>query len=143
MCLSHHTTFVALDEFLPRNVRWWLLRRPPHHNSGRFCQVTCRYGRIDDHHAAFCGTYQGLCQAMCIDGSCIFRCVRLREMAGEAYPNIREPTSERQDHVSRSAGSPWRAQHRPSLPRPSAVVPSAMEGLTAGFGMGPGVPPPP
>ena len=36
-----------------------------------------------------------------------------------------------------------RGQRRPALPRPSAAVPSAMEGLASGFGMGPGGPPPP
>ena len=35
------------------------------------------------------------------------------------------------------------AQRRPTLPRPDAAVPSALEGLTAEFGMGSGVPPPP
>ena len=39
--------------------------------------------------------------------------------------------------------SPRSAQRRPTLPQPGAAVLSAMEGLTAGFGMGPGVPPPP
>ena len=40
-------------------------------------------------------------------------------------------------------GSPRSGQRRPILPRASPSVLSAMEGLTAGFGMGPGVPPPP
>ena len=41
------------------------------------------------------------------------------------------------------AESPLSGQRRPILPRASPSVLSAMEGLTAGFGMGPGVPPPP
>ena len=41
------------------------------------------------------------------------------------------------------AESPLSGQRRPILPRACPSVLSAMEGLTAGFGMGPGVPPPP
>ena len=44
---------------------------------------------------------------------------------------------------ARKRGSPRSGQRRPILPRASPSVLSAMEGLTAGFGMGPGVPPPP
>ena len=32
-------------------------------------------------------------------------------------------------------------QRRPALPRTNSAVPSALGGLTSGFGMGPGVPP--
>ena len=44
---------------------------------------------------------------------------------------------------ARKRGSPRSGQRRPILPRACPSVLSAMEGLTAGFGMGPGVPPPP
>ena len=40
---------------------------------------------------------------------------------------------------NRAAGC---AQQCPTLPRPDAAVPSALEGLTTEFGMGSGVPPP-
>ena len=36
---------------------------------------------------------------------------------------------------------PLVGQRRPALPRTSSAVPSALGGLTSGFGMGPGVPP--
>ena len=39
------------------------------------------------------------------------------------------------------AKMPLVGQRRPALPRPSAAVPSALGGLTSGFGTGPGVPP--
>lgn len=38
---------------------------------------------------------------------------------------------------------PLVGQRRPALPRTDSAVPSALGGLTSGFGMGPGVPPPP
>ena len=38
---------------------------------------------------------------------------------------------------------PLRGRRRPALPRADPAVPSALGGLTSGFGMGPGVPPPP
>ena len=38
---------------------------------------------------------------------------------------------------------PLVGQRRPALPRTYSAVPSALGGLTSGFGMGPGVPPPP
>lgn len=38
---------------------------------------------------------------------------------------------------------PLVGQRRPALPRTHSAVPSALGGLTSGFGMGPGVPPPP
>ena len=52
--------------------------------------------------------------------------------------------------TARRAGGPPRhrkmplvGQRRPALPRTHSAVPSALGGLTSGFGMGPGVPPPP
>lgn len=36
---------------------------------------------------------------------------------------------------------PLVGQRRPALPRTYSAVPSALGGLTSGFGMGPGVPP--
>lgn len=52
--------------------------------------------------------------------------------------------------AARRAGGPPRhrkmplvGQRRPALPRTHSAVPSALGGLTSGFGMGPGVPPPP
>ena len=41
------------------------------------------------------------------------------------------------------AKMPLVGQRRPALPRTDSAVPSALGGLTSGFGMGPGVPPPP
>ena len=37
--------------------------------------------------------------------------------------------------------TPLVGQRRPALPRTDSAVPSALGGLTSGFGMGPGVPP--
>ena len=42
-----------------------------------------------------------------------------------------------------NAKMPLVGQRRPALPRTDSAVPSALGGLTSGFGMGPGVPPPP
>ena len=39
------------------------------------------------------------------------------------------------------ARMPSAGQRRPALPRTLSAVPSALGGLTSGFGMGPGVPP--
>ena len=51
------------------------------------------------------------------------------------------------DRAKRSTGCPRKmplvGQRRPALPRTHSAVPSALGGLTSGFGMGPGVPPPP
>ena len=41
----------------------------------------------------------------------------------------------------RDAEMPLVGQRRPALPRTRSAVPSALGGLTSGFGMGPGVPP--
>ena len=41
----------------------------------------------------------------------------------------------------RGTGMPLVGQRRPALPRTDSAVPSALGGLTSGFGMGPGVPP--
>ena len=42
---------------------------------------------------------------------------------------------------ARDAKMPLVGQRRPALPRTRSAVPSALGGLTSGFGMGPGVPP--
>ena len=69
--------------------------------------------------------------------------------AGKRPHNARKPPDGR---LRRTLGAALRAhmrrgapagRRRPILPRACPAVLSAMEGLTAGFGMGPGVPPPP
>lgn len=51
----------------------------------------------------------------------------------------------KEDGLRVGAGSrrkmPLVGQRRPALPRTDSAVPSALGGLTSGFGMGPGVPP--
>ena len=66
--------------------------------------------------------------------------------AGKQAPETRKPPRgrlQRGPACAEKRGSPRSGQRRPILPRASPSVLSAMEGLTAGFGMGPGVPPPP
>ena len=81
-------------------------------------------------------------------------CRQGRSENSNAAPQAAErgPCPEDSDAAPRAApagpcaqkrGSPRSGQRRPILPRASPSVLSAMEGLTAGFGMGPGVPPPP
>ena len=68
-----------------------------------------------------------------------------RRLGGPA-PRTTKPPPRRLSRGAACAekrGSPRSGQRRPILPRASPSVLSAMEGLTAGFGMGPGVPPPP
>lgn len=52
-------------------------------------------------------------------------------------------TARRAGGPPRNAKMPLVGQRRPALPRTFSAVPSALGGLTSGFGMGPGVPPPP
>ena len=68
-----------------------------------------------------------------------------RRLGGPA-PRTTQPPPRRLSRGAACAekrGSPRSGQRRPILPRACPSVLSAMEGLTAGFGMGPGVPPPP
>ena len=46
-----------------------------------------------------------------------------------------------QDDTVHERKMPLVGQRRPALPRTDSAVPSALGGLTSGFGMGPGVPP--
>lgn len=55
----------------------------------------------------------------------------------------RRGTARRAGGPPRNAKMPLVGQRRPALPRTHSAVPSALGGLTSGFGMGPGVPPPP
>ena len=75
------------------------------------------------------------------------RAARRAEAGGAPGRRAERPTKQksRPGAAARGAGaeSPLSGQRRPILPRASPSVLSAMEGLTAGFGMGPGVPPPP
>ena len=53
------------------------------------------------------------------------------------------PRKGRDRTAPRHSKMPLVGQRRPALPRTFSAVPSALGGLTSGFGMGPGVPPPP
>ena len=73
-----------------------------------------------------------------------------RPLAGRAAPLPRPPGAETQGGPAPpGAGPPLDAscemrvvgQRRPALPRAYPAVPSALGGLTSGFGMGPGLPP--
>ena len=72
------------------------------------------------------------------------RAPRVARIQGRGPPGPRAPASRpNKKGPSRAPGAkmPLVGQRRPALPRTYSAVPSALGGLTSGFGMGPGVPP--
>ena len=77
------------------------------------------------------------------------QCAQTKAKASEGRPRVSGvPASPCRGPAPADAGTgplcakmPLVGQRRPALPRPSAAVPSALGGLTSGFGTGPGVPP--